>query len=62
MALNKNVLKNKLIQAFSNPETLTNIDQVADAIATAIHEYIMEGDVIGVCPSGGGPLATGKVV
>lgn len=62
MALNKDVLKTKLIQAFSNPETFSNINTVADAIATAIHEYITEGDVTGVCPSGGGPLANGKVV
>lgn len=62
MALNKDILRTKLIQAFRNPETLSNIETVADAIATAIHEYITEGDVVGFCPSGGGALANGKVV
>lgn len=62
MALNKNILKTKLIKAFSNSETFSNVNTVADALATAIHEYIIEGDAIGVCPSGGGPLANGKVL
>jgi hypothetical protein len=62
MALDKDVLKASLIVAFSNPQTFTNVEQVADAIATAIHAYIIAGDVTGICPPNGGPLGNGKVV
>lgn len=62
MALNKEILRAELVKAFNKPETFNNINTVADAIATAIHSYIIAADVVGVCPSGGGPLNSGKVI
>lgn len=42
MALNKDRLKKKLKKAFQNPKTQSNIDAVADEVATAIIEEIKE--------------------
>lgn len=61
MALQKNQLKAALIEAFSNPTTEGNINEVAEKIANAINEFVKSGTVIGTCPSGGGPLTAGKV-
>lgn len=61
MALNKEQLKDKIIEAFSHPSTQNNIETVAEKLANAIDQYVKEGIVVGVCPSGGGPLTQGKV-
>lgn len=46
MALDKNRLKQKLKDAFENPETESNIDAVAEKLAEAIIEEIKELKII----------------
>lgn len=43
MPLDKVKLKNKLIQIFSQPDTDSNVEQVAEQIADAIDEYVKRG-------------------
>lgn len=62
MALNKEILQNKLIEAFNQPNTVNNVEKVATAIATAVDEYIRQAVVTGVCPSSGGALVNGKII
>ena len=59
--LNKPVLIEDLVAALSNPSTVNNVQTVAEAIGDAIEKYVKSGTVVGVCPSGGGPLTEGKV-
>lgn len=61
MPLNKAQLESQLVQILSNPQTENNVQAVASAIATAVDAYVKGGLVIGVCPSGGGPLTAGQV-
>ncbi|WP_026725552.1 hypothetical protein [Flavobacterium sasangense] len=46
MPLNKLTLKNKLIQIFSQPDTDSNVEQVAEQIADAIDEYVKEAKIV----------------
>lgn len=46
MALNKAQLKIKLIQIFSQEDTESNIEQVAEQIADAIDEYVKEATIV----------------
>lgn len=46
MPLNKVKLKNKLIQIFSQPDTDSNVEQVAEQIADAIDEYVKEAKIV----------------
>lgn len=46
MSLNKVTLKNKLIEIFSQPDTQSNVEQVAEQIANAIDEYVKEAKII----------------
>ena len=46
MPLNKVTLKNKLIQIFSQPDTDSNAEQVAEQIADAIDEYVKEAKIV----------------
>lgn len=46
MPLNKAILKNKLIQIFSQPDTDSNVEQVAEQIADAIDEYVKEAKIV----------------
>lgn len=46
MPLNKVTLKNKLIQIFSQPDTDSNVEQVAEQIANAIDEYVKEAKIV----------------
>ncbi|WP_300978934.1 hypothetical protein [Flavobacterium sp.] len=46
MPLNKVTLKNKLIQIFSQPDTKSNIEQVAEEIANAIDDYVKEAKIV----------------
>jgi hypothetical protein len=46
MPLNKVTLKNKLIQIFSQPDTDSNVEQVAEQIADAIDEYVKEAKIV----------------
>jgi hypothetical protein len=59
--LAKEELKNKLIQILSAPATDSNVETVADELATAFYDFVTSGTVIGVCPPGGGALTEGKV-
>jgi len=60
MPLDKVKLKNKLIQIFSQPDTDSNVEQVAEQIADAIDEYVKEAKIVYtnglIAPSGGGPV------
>lgn len=40
MALNKTQLKNRLVTIFSNPQTQSNVNAVAQQMADAIDEYV----------------------
>lgn len=40
MSLNKTQLKNRLVTIFSNPQTQSNVDVVAQQMADAIDEYV----------------------
>lgn len=40
MALNKTQLKNRLVSIFSNPQTQSNVELVAQQMADAIDEYV----------------------
>lgn len=55
-------IKQKLLVARNNT---TNADEALDALVEALYEIIQElltnATVIGVCPSGGGPLTQGKI-
>ncbi len=62
MALNKEVLKQQLIAAFNRPETTSNIETIAEAMASAIDQYVKSGQVVGVCPPSGGALTAGKIL
>lgn len=46
MPLNKVTLKNRLIQIFSQPDTDSNVEQVAEQIADAIDEYVKEAKIV----------------
>lgn len=46
MPLNKVTLKNKLIHIFSQPDTDSNVEQVAEQIADAIDEYVKEAKIV----------------
>jgi hypothetical protein len=46
MPLNKVTLKNKLIEIFSQPDTESNVEQVAEEIANAIDDYIKEAKIV----------------
>ena len=46
MPLNKVTLKNKLIQIFSQPDTDSNVEQVAAQIADAIDENVKEAHIV----------------
>ena len=66
MALAANALANDIrtaIEGFAGTNNTTpQVANLADAIATAVVNHIkVNGVVMGVCPSGGGPLAGGKV-
>jgi hypothetical protein len=45
MSLNKVTLRNKLIDIFSQPDTSSNVEQVAEQIANAIDEYVKEASI-----------------
>lgn len=55
-------IKQKLLIARNNT---TSADEALDAMVDAIYEIIKElltnATVLGVCPSGGGPLVQGKI-
>lgn len=61
MPLDKNTLKSRLIEIFSEADTDSNIETVAAKMADAIDTYVKSGTVTGTCPSGGGALQVGKV-
>jgi hypothetical protein len=46
MPLNKVTLKNKLIEIFSQPNTESNVEQVAEEIANAFDDYIKEAKIV----------------
>jgi len=46
MPLNKVTLKNRLIQIFSQPDTNSNVEQVAEQIADAIDDYVKEANIV----------------
>ncbi len=46
MALDKAVLKTKLIQVLSSPNTTSNVEKVASSLADAIDAFVKSGDVI----------------
>lgn len=46
MALDKEALKNKLVQIFSQPDTQSNVQEVAEQIANAIDEYVKEATIV----------------
>jgi len=46
MPLNKVTLKNRLIQIFSQPDTDSNVEQVAEQIADAIDDYVKEAKIV----------------
>lgn len=46
MPLNKVTLKNKLVQILSQPDTDSNIEQIATQIANAIDEYVKEAKIV----------------
>lgn len=46
MALNKEGLKVKLVQIFSNHSTESNVEQVAQELADAIDEYVKQAEII----------------
>lgn len=55
-------IKQKLLLARNNT---TDADEALDALVDALYEIIKElitnATVVGVCPSGGGPLTLGKI-
>lgn len=67
MALNASALAGSIesaIQGYAGAgNTTAQAGDLAQAIATAVVNHIAaSGTVVGVCPSGGGPLAGGKIV
>lgn len=48
MALNVNDLKDALKQVFQDGMSATDSDTVAEALAQAIHDYVVQGSVNGV--------------
>lgn len=54
MALNKEQLKAKLIQAFSQPDIESNIETIAEEMANAIDEFVKTGNAVGTDTNGDG--------
>lgn len=46
MPLNKVILKNKLVQIFSQEDTESNVEQVAQQLADAIDDYVKEAKIV----------------
>lgn len=46
MPLNKVTLKNKLVQIFSQEDTESNVEQVAQQLADAIDDYVKEAKIV----------------
>lgn len=46
MALDKEALKQKFIQIFSQPDIDSNIETIAEEMADAIDEYVKEAEII----------------
>lgn len=63
MALDVNKLTQDLLSVFENGKTASSSDEVASALAQAIHAYVSQAEVEGievdVADSGGAPLGTG---
>ncbi|MFD2566073.1 hypothetical protein [Pseudotenacibaculum haliotis] len=60
--LDKDQLESDLITVFSNPQNISNVNTVCQALADVIHNYVKAGNVVGTCPSSGGPLTDGKLI
>ena len=60
MPLNKNQLEADFVRILSDPQTESNVDAVAAALANAVDVYIKEALIVYtgglVAPSGGGPV------
>ena len=46
MALDKEALKQQFIQIFSQPDTVSNIETIAEQLANAIDDYVKEADIV----------------
>lgn len=46
MPLNKVTLKNKFVQIFSQEDTESNVEQVAQQLADAIDDYVKEAKIV----------------
>lgn len=60
MPLNKSQLEADFVRILSDPQTESNVDAVAAALANAVDVYIKEALIVYtgglVAPSGGGPV------
>ncbi|ADX66831.1 hypothetical protein [Weeksella virosa] len=66
MPLNETRLKNKIIEIIEtcqseNDNPNTSKVNFATLLAKAIIEELQLADVIGICPTNGGPLTEGKI-